>query len=164
MGLLDKLKKQKKLLIGMALGGTLIGGKQAVENFNSHDAEPQKVDLTNTSHNKSEIRQKIAYLDEYVAAVESGKDKEKAYYDFALKMADGDTQKMAEMQRQLNKMQQKQTFADGLLLLCLAMGAFLIYKNDFKFDCHFASKPKSSSSKKSDEIYKRSNIGFHTKD
>ena len=162
MSVMDLLRKNKnKIAAGAILGSVFVGYKAAEKIDEIRDANTK---IEQRTENKSQIHQKIAYFDEYVTAVENGKDKEKAYREFALKMADGDAQKMAEMQKQLDKMAQKQKNTEGLLLLCLAMGGYLILKNDFNFEFNVSSKLRPSSKHhKSDEPYKRSEIGFHTR-
>ena len=104
MGMLDILKrKAKKVVVGMALGGALLSAGSA--KANTEEVKDTTAKMEQRAENKSEIRQKIAYLDEYIAAVEDGKDKEQAYHEFALKMADGDAKKMAEMEKQAREMQ-----------------------------------------------------------
>ena len=98
-------KRLKKAVLGIALVGTLLGTGCSKEN--KEETKDSEAKMEQRIEGKSEMRQKIAYLDEYVAAVESGKNKEQAYHEFALKMADGNAKKMAEMQKQVETLQKK---------------------------------------------------------
>ena len=100
---------------------------------------------------QSEAHQKIAYLDEYIAMLENGEDREQAYRKFIFKMADNNAKEVIKLQKQLEKIRREQR--DMGFVLCLALGGLLL-KNYLKFN--FKSTPK-----KSNEPYKRSNIGFH---
>ena len=137
----------------MALGGALIGGKQAIEQSHSPHTEQPKIESTSTD--KSEIRQKIAYLDEYVAAIESGKDKEQAYREFALKMSDGNVKKMEEALKKIEATMVNKN--DIVLLMLLGVGLFAYQK------LSKAPKKEERPSMDVSTNYKRNDIGFHTR-
>ena len=125
MGLMDILnQKGKKVAVGMALGGALLGAGCSREG--SEEAKDNKAQMEQRVENKSEIRQKIAYLDEYAAAVEAGKDKVQAYYEFASKLADGNSDKAAEMKRQVKELQKELRISENLRNLGNVGGFFLL--------------------------------------
>ena len=128
MRLMDTLKQEgRKVALGVALSGVLLGAGCSKEN--TEEVKDKGPKMEQRTENKSEIRQKIAYLDEYVAAVESGKSKEQAYHEFALKMADGNTKKMEEMEKQakvmqgqIKDLQRNSVSIFSVIALCMAFG------------------------------------------
>ena len=159
MALRDRFKeKGKKIAVALALGGALLGIGYSLEN--SKQVKAVKANIEHTMGNQNTIQQEINYFSDYVRDVESGKDKMLAYDEFMIKMTGGNVQKMADMQKKLEKLQEDQQKTRDFLLFCLVAGAFLMLKKDFCFDFNF----KSITPKKDDNApYKRSNIGFHTK-
>ena len=159
MALKDRFKeKGKKVAVALALGGALLGIGYSREN--SKQAKAIKANVEHIVKTQNTIQQEINYFSDYVRDVENGKDKMLAYNEFMMKMAGGNVQKMADMQKKLEKLQQDQEKTQDFLLLCLAAGAFLMLKKDFSFDFSI----KSITPKKDDNApYKRSNIGFHTR-
>ena len=159
MGIINRLKQnKKKIAAGMALSAVLVTGEQPKEEVPLKE-EPKIVEVTKNIEQpqRSEAHQKIAYLDEFIAMLENGEDREQAYRKFILKMADDNAKEVIKLQKQVEKIRLEQKGKDISFLLCLILGG-LLFKNDFKFNF------KSANHKKSDEPYKRSKIGFHIKD
>ena len=144
-------KNLKKAVIGVALAGTLLG--TGYSKGNKEETKDSEAKMEQRVEGKSEMRQKIAYLDEYVAEVESGKNKEQAYRKFILKMADNNAKEVIKLQEQVEKIRREQRGRDMGFLLCLILGGLLL-KNDLKFNF------KSVIPKKSNEPYKRGEMGF----
>lgn len=109
MTLIDTLKqKSKKLAVGVALGGALLGAGCSKEN--TEEIKDDKAKMEQRADWKTEIkdaRKKVSYLDEYLAAVEHGEDKEEAYRILTLKMADGNQKAAEQMQKQAEAIQEK---------------------------------------------------------
>ena len=122
-----ELKKRiKKAVVGVALAGALFTTGCSKEN----PTEPKgtKAKMEQRADNKSEIkdaRKKVGYLDEYLAAIERGEDKEEAYRILTLKMADGNQKAAEEMQKQVKELKRdvdKVGVAVGICLLCWLWG------------------------------------------
>ena len=109
MTLMNTLKqKGKKLAVGVALGGALLGAGCSKEN--TEEIKDDKAKMEQRADWKTEIkdaRKKVNYLDEYLAAVERGEDKDEAYRILTLKMADGNQKAAEEMQKQVDAIQEK---------------------------------------------------------
>ena len=107
MGVLDTLKqKSKKIAVGVALGGALLGAGSA--KANTEEIKDNEAKMEQRADNKSEIkdaRKKVGYLDEYLAAIERGENKDEAYRILTLKMADNNQKAAEEMQREVRKVQ-----------------------------------------------------------
>ena len=150
-----KLRKNlKKAIVGVTLAGALLGN-----GFSGEDKTEIKITeakMEQRTKSKSDIQQKISYFDEFVAAVESGKDKELAYREFIIKIADENAEVVKQIEEQMRVMQQKQQKTEFALLVCFAMSGFLFLKNNFHFDLDF----KKLTSRKSNEPYKKSEMGF----
>ena len=151
-----ELKKRiKKAAVGVALAGALFTTGCSKEN----PTEPKgtKAKMEQRADNKSEIkdaRKKVGYLDEYLAAIERGEDKEEAYRILTLKMADGNQKAAEEMQREVRKVQESVESAHageamggfGRTLLLLGLTLWSISTNNKlkesnrKFDALLKSK------------------------
>ena len=109
MGLMNTLKqKGKKLAVGVALGGALLGAGSA--KANTEEIKDNEAKMEQRADNKSEIkdaRKKVSYLDEYLAAVERGEDKDEAYRILTLKMADGNRKAAEEMQTHVKEVEKR---------------------------------------------------------
>ena len=151
-------KNLKKAVVGVALAGALLGNGFSGESKTEIKSTEAKMEQR-TKKSKSDIQQKISYFDEFVAAVESGKDKELAYREFIIKIADENAEVVKQIEEQMRVMQQKQQKTEFALLLCFAISGFLFLKNNFHFDLDF----KKLTSKKSNEPYKKSEMGFREK-
>ena len=150
-----KLRKNlKKAIVGVTLAGALLGNGFSGEDKTEIKSTEAKMEQRTKS--KSDIQQKISYFDEFVAAVESGKDKELAYREFIIKIADENAEVVKQIEEQMRVMQQKQQKTEFALLVCFAMSGFLFLKNNFHFDLDF----KKLTSRKSNEPYKKSEMGF----
>ena len=98
-------QKAKKVAVGMALGGALLGAGCSKEN--TEEIKDNKAKMEQRADWKTEIkdaRKKVSYLDEYLAAVEHGEDKDEAYRILTLKMADGNQKAAEEMQKQAKEL------------------------------------------------------------
>ena len=102
MTLINTLKqKSKKLAVGVALGGALLGAGCSKEN--TEEIKDNEAKMEQRADNKSEIkdaRKKVGYLDEYLAAIERGENKDEAYRILTLKMADNNQKAAEQMQKQ----------------------------------------------------------------
>ena len=156
MGLVNTLKqKGKKVAVGVALGGALLGAGTA--KANTEKVKNNEAKMEQRADSKSEIkdaRKKVGYLDEYLAAIERGEDKNEAYRILTLKMADGNQKAAEEMQREVRKVQKDvesisvgqsmSNVAKTLLLLGLTFWSIStnneLTKNNRKFDALLKSK------------------------
>ena len=109
MTLINTLKqKSKKLAVGVALGGALLGAGCSKEN--TEEIKDNEAKMEQRADNKSEIkdaRKKVGYLDEYLAAIERGENKDEAYRILTLKMADNNQKAAEQMQKQAEAIQEK---------------------------------------------------------
>ena len=104
-----KLKKRlKKAVVGIALGGALLGAGSA--KANTEEIKDNEAKMEQRADHKSEIkdaRKKVGYLDEYLAAIERGEDKDEAYRILTLKMADGNRKAAEEMQTHVKEVEKR---------------------------------------------------------
>lgn len=149
MGLMDTLKqKGKKLAVGVALGGALLGAGTA--KANTEEIKDNKAKMEQRADSKSEIkdaRKKVGYLDEYLAAIERGEDKDEAYRILTLKMADGNQKAAEKLQKEVESISLGQSMGNlgkTLLLLGLALWSMStnnkLEKTNRKFDALLKSK------------------------
>ena len=128
MALMNTLKqKGKKLAVGVALGGALLGAGCSKEN--TEEIKDNKAKMEQRADWKTEIkdaRKKVNYLDEYLAAVEHGEDKEEAYRILTLKMADGNQKAAEKLQEQVESIKSGfSTTAINIALLLLNVVFFM---------------------------------------
>ena len=106
MGLRKALNKGKKVILGLALSSALLGAATADE-ANTEEIKDSKAKVEQPVDSKSEIkkvREKVGYLEEYLAAVERGEDKEEAYRRLTLKIADDNKEAAKRIQSTLYSM------------------------------------------------------------
>ena len=156
MTLMNTLKqKGKKLAVGVALSGALLGVGSA--RANAEEIKDNEAKMEQRADNKSEIkdaRKKVGYLDEYLAAIERGENKDEAYRILTLKMADNNQKAAEEMQREVRKVQKSvesastresvEGFGRTLFLLCLTLWSAStndkLKESNRKFDALLKSK------------------------
>lgn len=156
MTLMNTLKqKSKKLAFGVALGGALLSAGSA--KANTEEIKDNEAKMEQRADNKSEIkdaRKKVGYLDEYLAAIERGENKDEAYRILTLKMADNNQKAAEEMQREVKKVQKSvesastgetmRGFGSTVLLLGLTLWSIATYnkleESNRKFDALLKSK------------------------
>lgn len=121
----------KKNLVMASLAATAAFGGIKSVNAESSQKLPKEDKIVQSATQKSETRQKIAYLDEYVADIEAGKSKEEALKTLETKLSGGDSKKLAEIQKQVEKLRQDNNLAHtsssialGFILALSAAAAF----------------------------------------
>lgn len=124
MTLMNTLKqKSKKLAVGVALGGALLGAGCSKEN--TEEIKDNEAKMEQRADWKTEIkdaRKKVGYLDEYLAAIERGENKDEAYRILTLKMADGNQKTAEEMQKQVEEVKKE---VKGMSFSLISVGFLL---------------------------------------
>jgi len=114
----------KKTLAMAGIATTALFGTTKIANAQNTEAPSNSAKIVQQTEEKSETRQKIAYLDEYVANIENGMAKEKALKIFEKKLANGDSKKLEEIEKQVAKMNKNMIAHDNVLAIMI--GATLL--------------------------------------
>jgi len=108
----------KKIIAGTLVAGAAFAPMSAKAESKKSETK-DSVKITQVMEEKSEMRQKVGYLDEYLAAVERGENKDEAYRRLMLQIADNNQQDVQKLQKDVQNLQKTITASNTVKYVLL---------------------------------------------